>query len=342
MPTLLVCPKHMEYGPCGGVRADGRCEVAEAPCAFLDTPVVPWSGLDRRTPIRRSSDPIPSAAAMRDLLRTRPIVVADLPARACSSASIREVAAVLTGHVDAVLVGDSGDARVQFPPAYRAALLHGAGLTVLTGLNCRDRNRVALQGELAGLADAGVAGVLCLTGDHTDTGERPDAMPVFDLDSTELAALAAAAGHLVAVAESPTVPPASNRPGRLVQKLAAGAEVCFVDHAGGAEPVRAFSAAARDAGADCAFIACVPLVVDAASAALLQSFTALVLPQGFLAGIMSAADPFTAGIEAAVRLSAELLEAGVDGIDLSGGSGGAGEVRFAEAMAETADRLGLR
>lgn len=339
---LLDCPKRMQYGPCGGVRPDGRCEVAEAPCTFLDAPVVRWTGLDRRGRQPRPSDSLPSAAAMRELLRTRPVVVADLPARACSSTSIREIGAVLAGQVDAVLAGDSGDARVQFPPAYRAALLHRAGLTVWTGLNCRDRNRVALEGELAGLADAGVAGVLCLTGDHTDTGERPDAAPVFDLDSTELAALAADAGHLVAVAESPSVPPAAKRPGRLVQKLAAGAEVCFVDHAGGADAVRRFSAAVRDLGGSCRFIACVPLVVDGASAALLQSFTALVLPDGFLAGIAAAPDPFTAGVEAAVRLSGDLLEAGVDGIDLSGGSGGGDEVRYAEAMAATADRLGLR
>jgi hypothetical protein len=26
------CPKHMVMGPCGGVRADGRCEVVPDPC----------------------------------------------------------------------------------------------------------------------------------------------------------------------------------------------------------------------------------------------------------------------------------------------------------------------
>jgi len=28
------CPKHMVMGPCGGVRADGRCEVVPDPCVF--------------------------------------------------------------------------------------------------------------------------------------------------------------------------------------------------------------------------------------------------------------------------------------------------------------------
>ena len=39
------CPKHMLLGPCGGVRADGGCEVVPDPCVF---PVpVQWAGLAR-------------------------------------------------------------------------------------------------------------------------------------------------------------------------------------------------------------------------------------------------------------------------------------------------------
>ena len=48
-----------------------------------------------------------------------------------------------------MLLGDHPGARVQFPPSYRALLLRGRGIGVWAGLNCRDRNRVALEGELA-------------------------------------------------------------------------------------------------------------------------------------------------------------------------------------------------
>ena len=33
----MGCPKQMVFGPCGGVRDDGRCELADHPCTFLDT-----------------------------------------------------------------------------------------------------------------------------------------------------------------------------------------------------------------------------------------------------------------------------------------------------------------
>jgi 5,10-methylenetetrahydrofolate reductase len=337
--TLLECPKHMEYGPCGGVEFDGRCEVSPHRCVFLDLPTVRWHGV-ASVEEPGLSDPVPpppvsaGATAMRALLATRPIVVADFPARALDAASTAECAGILAGAVDAVLAGDAGSARVQFPPAYRGSLIRAAGVQVWTGLNCRDRNRVAIEGELAALAHVGVSGVHCVTGDHTKTGQRPDAAAVFDLDSTEAASLARANGHLVSVAEAPATPPVSRRPDRLLEKFRAGAEVCFVNHAGGAAPVASFIARAQDLGAAMAFIPCIPIVVDRESAALLTTFTTLVLPEGYLERILAARDPFTEGIAAAVELSREMLGIeGVSGVNLSGGAGAGRESWLAEALA---------
>ncbi|CAN5174680.1 methylenetetrahydrofolate reductase [soil metagenome] len=332
---LLECPKHMTYGPCGGVDFDGSCEVSPHPCVFLDLPTVRWHTEERVAPREQTG----GAERMRDLLTTGKVVVADFPARALDARSIAECAAPLAGRVDAVLAGDAGNARVQFSPTYRAHLIRAAGLAVWTGLNCRDRNRVALEGELAGLADVGVAAVHCVTGDHTYTGSRPDTLPVFDLDSTELAALARKSGHLVSVGESPATPPRARRPSRLVEKWNAGAEVCFVNHCGGVEPVREFIRQSGDLGAAPFFIACVPVVVDRASAELLRSFTTLVLPDGYLDRILDAADPFVEGIAAAVELSRDLLEIdGVCGVNLSGGTDPGRELWFAEALGTISER----
>ena len=342
---LLECPKHMEYGPCGGVEFDGACEVSPHPCVFLALPTVRWHGVASTEPPGHS-DPVPAApvstgaVAMRALMATRPIVVADFPARALDAASIVECAGILAGSVDAVLAGDAGSARVQFPPAYRASLIRAAGLQVWTGFNCRDRNRVAMEGELAALAHVGVAGVHCVTGDHTNTGQRPDATPVFDLDSTEAASLAHANGHLVSVAEAPATPPVDRRPDRLLEKFRAGAEVCFVNHSGGAAPVASFIARAQDLGATMAFIPCIPIVVDRESAELLRTFTTLVLPEGYLERILAAKDPFTEGIAAAVELGREFMQIdGVTGVNLSGGAGPGREAWFAEALGRICDEL---
>ena len=340
MPSTTVtdrtsgCPKHMVYGPCGGVGFDNRCEVGDLPCVFLDLPLPRWPG--RPDESSRTG----GATAMLSRLRTGGVVVADFPARALDQESLAACAATLVGSVDAVLVGDSGAARVQYPPSYRAQLITQAGLPVWSGLNCRDRNRVGLEGELAALSAISVAGVHCVTGDHPDVGHRPDAQPVFDLDSTRLAELARSFGHLVSVAESPAAPPVARRPARLAEKVRAGANVCFVNHCGPAEVVADFLAAVDPAQQPAAYIACIPVVLDSGSAALLRSFTSLVLPTGFLDRILSATDPLAEGIAAAVELGRDMLSVpGVAGVNLSGGPAQGSEVHFAGALAEIGRQL---
>jgi methylenetetrahydrofolate reductase (NADPH) len=301
----VTCPKHMVYGPCAGVTVEGGCEVdATLPCPFVDAPTVRWAGPEATGA---------AGAAAVGWSATRPFVLADLPTAPLDRSALLRSADLLADGVDAVLIGDHPGARVQFPPSYRALLLRECGVAVWAGLNCRDRNRVALEGELAALAGASAAAVHCVTGDHTAIGHRPDAAPVFDLDATRLAAAARAAGLLVSVAESPGAPPAAGRPARLAEKVRAGAQVCIVNHAGGRSPVAEFVAA----GPEIPYIACVPVVLGPAQARLLAAFPGLVLPPGFLAGILDAPDPAVAGIDAAVRLAEELLDVpGVRGVDL--------------------------
>ncbi|WP_274519726.1 methylenetetrahydrofolate reductase C-terminal domain-containing protein [Demequina aestuarii] len=328
------CPKHMEYGPCGGVEFSGRCEVADHACSFLSLAPVRWRGALPADPAGHVAPP-PAASLMRERLATGGVVIADFPARALDAESLSACARALSGSVDAVLAGDSGTARVQFPPAYRARLLSDAGVDAWMGVNARDRNRVALEGEAAALAHAGAAGVHCVTGDHTGIGSRPDAAPVFDLDSTRLAAMMASRGHLVSVAEAPLSPPVESRPARLLEKQRAGAEVCFVNHAGGPEPVRAFIERAQNLGVTMGFIPCVPVIVDRGSAELIRGFTSLALPDGYLYGILEARNVRAQGVAAASRLALEFLTIpGVVGVDLSGGPGAGKELEFAEAEAE--------
>jgi len=143
----------------------------------------------------------------------------------------------------------------------------------------------------------------------------------------------------VSVAASPAAPPVDRRAARLREKLHAGADVCFVNHAGGAEPVEPVRRFIDAVAAPVSYIPCVPVVVDHASADVLESFTTLVLPDGFLERVRSARDPRAEGIALAVALAEELLALpGVVGVNLSGGRDG-GEESFAEAQAEIARRL---
>src|SRR5262245_65040852 len=66
------------------------------------------------------------------------------------------------------------------------SLLTRAGYAVVMQIACRDKNRIAIQGDVLGAAAMGVANILCLTGDGVQAGDQPGAKPVFDLDCMSL------------------------------------------------------------------------------------------------------------------------------------------------------------
>src|SRR4051812_49586707 len=78
------CPKRMVFGPCGGVRDDGRCELAERPCVFLGEPLVGWP-----------DPPVRAARASRLLDAGSPVVLVDLSVDPFDPASVRRVVAAL-------------------------------------------------------------------------------------------------------------------------------------------------------------------------------------------------------------------------------------------------------
>jgi len=60
------------------------------------------------------------------------------------------------------------------------------GLETVYQLRTSDRNRLALLSDLLGAAALGLRNVLALTGDHIKKGDSVEAMPVFDIDGTQL------------------------------------------------------------------------------------------------------------------------------------------------------------
>ena len=72
-----ICPKSMSYGPCGGVRPDGSCEVDQRPCPFVDrltlepaSPSGPQSGAQ--------SLGVPSG--FEDIVARTPLILVDVRA----------------------------------------------------------------------------------------------------------------------------------------------------------------------------------------------------------------------------------------------------------------------
>lgn len=149
-------------------------------------------------------------------------------------------ARIFDGYVDAINATDGSGANCHMSSLAVCALLTRVGYAPVMQISCRDRNRIAIQGDILGGAAMGVCNLLCLTGDGVQAGDHPQAMPVFDLDSLTLLETARtlrdehhflsgrkisyAPRVLLGAAENPFAQPTEFRARRLLKKITAGAQ----------------------------------------------------------------------------------------------------------------------
>ena len=108
------------------------------------------------------------------------------PPRGTSAEEVRKKAAHLKGMVDAVNITDNQTAMVRMSSWAACLILIQEGLEPNFQMVCRDRNRLAMQSDILGAYAHGIRNMLCLSGDHCQFGDHPQAKGVFDIDSMQL------------------------------------------------------------------------------------------------------------------------------------------------------------
>lgn len=94
-----------------------------------------------------------------------------------------EAAALLKGKVNAVNVTDMQSASLKASGLGLCVQLKQAGVEPILQMTGRDRNRMAIMGDMLAAASFGIDTMLALTGDHPVVGDCKDSKPVYDLDS---------------------------------------------------------------------------------------------------------------------------------------------------------------
>jgi methylenetetrahydrofolate reductase (NADPH) len=212
------------------------------------------------------ASPYVSGSRLERVLRSgRFAVTAELnPPDSADPQAVYERALVLSTVCDAINATDASGANCHMSSVGICALLTRAGYEPVYQISCRDRNRIAIQGDLLGAAAMGVKNVLCLTGDGVQAGDQPEARPVFDFDSMTLLRtvrimrdkgqflsgrrLDVPPRVFVGAAENPFVPPFDFRPLRLRKKWEAGAEFIQTQYCFDVARLREFMAQVRDLG----------------------------------------------------------------------------------------------
>ncbi len=194
-------------------------------------------------------------------------VTAELNPPDCADAQcVYDRAVVLASVCDAINATDGSGANVHMSSVGVCALLTRAGYEPVMQVSCRDRNRIAIQGDLLGAAAMGVRNVLCLTGDGVQAGDQPDAKPVFDLDSITLLQTArtlrdegrflsgrpleSRPAFFLGATVNPFAPPYEFRAQHLAKKVEAGAQFIQTQFCFDLERMAQFMAEVRDLGLD--------------------------------------------------------------------------------------------
>ena len=168
-------------------------------------------------------------------------VTAELgPPRGADPEVVRRKAKILKGYADAFNVTDGQTAIVRMASWAACLVAKEEGLDPIVQMTCRDRNRIALQMDVLGVAALGINNILCLSGDHMSFGDHPGAKGVYDIDSVQLVKMVKdmrdekkfQCGEemeveprlFIGAAANPFAQPYDYRPYRLAKKVAAGAD----------------------------------------------------------------------------------------------------------------------
>lgn len=284
-------------------------------------------------------DPLPAHSSRgrleRVLRRGEFAVTAELnPPDSADPQDVYERARIFDGWVDGINAVDASGANCHMSSVGICALLTRMGYAPIMQISCRDRNRIAIQGDVLGAAAMGVANILCLTGDGVQAGDQPGAKPVFDLDCMSLLQtihimrdngkflsgrkLTTRPEVFLGAAINPFAPPYDFRPHRLGKKIAAGAQFVQSQYCFDVPMFRTYMQKVRDLGyTEQCFIMCgVGPLASAKTAKWIRSnVPGIHIPDAVIKRLEGAADQKKEGKQLAIDIINEVKEIpGVSGI----------------------------
>ena len=243
-------------------------------------------------------------------------------------------AALFDGYVDAINATDGSGAHCHMSSLAVCAILTRVGYSPILQISCRDRNRIAIQGDTLGAAALGVCNALCLSGDDVSAGDHPEAKPVFDFDSISLTRtlkilrdesrflsgrkLDFAPKLFIGSSINPFVPPINNRVDQLAKKIAAGAEYIQSQYCFDMPVLKAFMKRAVDMGLteNCFILPGVGVLPSARTASWMrENVPGVHIPDHIIKRLKDADKPLREGRNICIEMMQEIKEiSGVSGV----------------------------
>lgn len=115
------------------------------------------------------------------------VVLAEMePPKGVDVSAMVSNAARVKGMVDAFVVPEMSNAVMRMSALGGAMILQSKGMPTVMQVNCRDRNRLAIQADLLAAGACGVENLMAVTGEDPSYGDHHQARTVNDIDLPEL------------------------------------------------------------------------------------------------------------------------------------------------------------
>ena len=108
------------------------------------------------------------------------------PPKGTDVSGMLENARRVKGVVDAFVVPEMSNAVMRMSSLGGAMVLQSQGMETVMQVNCRDRNRIALQADLLAAAACGIDNVMAVAGEDPSFGDHHQARSVYDIDIIDL------------------------------------------------------------------------------------------------------------------------------------------------------------
>jgi len=108
------------------------------------------------------------------------------PPKGADVQSMKSAARRVKGKVDAFIVPEMSSAVMRMSSLGGALVLRDEGLECVIQACCRDRNRLAIQGDLLAAWALGIPSVMAVTGEDPSAGDHHQTRAVNDIDLVEL------------------------------------------------------------------------------------------------------------------------------------------------------------
>lgn len=248
-------------------------------------------------------------------------------------------AALLHGKVHGVNVTDMQSACLKASSLGLCIHLKQAGVEPILQMTGRDRNRMAIMGDILSAASFGIDTMLALTGDHPVVGDCKESKPVYDLDSvgilrmlSEMEAAGADCGGNVltggapkffkGASVTPVYEPQILQLNKLRQKVEAGAQYIQTQGIFGLDSLKRFMEAVDKAGIDVPIMAgIIPLKAAGMAKFMNENVPGIAVPQDMIDRLAVAAAegkekglkglPAKLGIEMAAEMVAKIRDEGI-------------------------------